>query len=125
MIFGNTIPMSQKALDYLWKKQEITADNIANVDTPNYRKKHISFEETFRKKLQGASEAKNPEIMRRAIQSSRYQIYERSDTARIDGNNVNMDVETTTLARTTMHYQYLLQSVNSDFTRLKSVIKGQ
>ena len=125
MTFGNTIPMAQKALDYLWKKQEITADNIANVDTPNYRKKHISFEETFRQKLQGARMVHDKDAMRQAIQTSRYEIHERSDTARIDGNNVNMDVETTTLAQTTLQYQYLLQSVNSDVTRLRSVIKGQ
>lgn len=125
MIFGNTIPMAQKSLDYLWKKQEITADNIANVDTPNYKKKYISFEETFKQKLHGASQAKDNTTMRRAIQSSRYQVFERSDTARIDGNNVNMDVETTTLARTSMHYQYLLQSVNSDIARYRSAIKGQ
>lgn len=125
MIVGNTIPMAQKSLDYLWKKQEITADNIANIDTPGYRKKYISFEETFRKKLAGAHATHEPGAVRRAIDSAQYEIFERNDTARIDGNNVNMDKETTTLARTTLHYQYLLQSVNSDISRYRSVIKGQ
>lgn len=125
MIFGNTIPMAQKSLDYLWKKQEITADNIANVDTPGYKKKHITFEEVYRRKLRGADAANDPQEMRRAIQSSKYHVFERSDAARVDGNNVNMDVETTTLARTTLQYQYLLQSVNSDITRYRAVIKGQ
>ena len=124
-IFGNTIPMAAKALDYQWKKQEVTADNIANVDTPTYKKKHITFEETFRNRLKEASLAHNGASMRRAIDSSSYEIYERSDSARIDENNVNVDVEMSELVRTGLQYQYLLQSVNADFSRLRSVIKDQ
>mgnify|MGYP002517583291 CR=1 FL=1 len=125
MIFGNTIPMSVKALDYLWKKQELTSDNIANVDTPGYKQKYISFEDTFRQKLTAASNAKTSSAMRQAIDSSNYLVYDRSDSARVDENNVNLDYEYTELARTTLHYQYLLRSVNGDLTRYRSVIKGQ
>ena len=51
-MFGNTIAMMNKSMDYLWKKQEIIADNIANVDTPGYKKKSVDFEQTFREKLE-------------------------------------------------------------------------
>ena len=40
-MFGNTISMMEKSMDYLWKKQEVTANNIANVDTPGYRRKRV------------------------------------------------------------------------------------
>lgn len=43
-MFGNTISMMEKSMDYLWKKQEVTANNIANVDTPGYRRKRVNFE---------------------------------------------------------------------------------
>ena len=125
MIFGNTIPMSVKALDYLWKKQEVTSDNIANVDTPGYKQKYISFEDTFRQKLRAASDAKTGAAMREAIDSSNYLVYDRSDSARVDENNVNADVENTKIARSTLHYQYLLQSVSNDIKRYQSVVKAQ
>lgn len=125
MIFGNSVLMAEKSLGYLWKKQEITLDNIANVDTPEYKKKHISFEETFRKKLAAADTAKDSDTMEKAIQSSQYSIWERNDAARVDGNNVNLDVEYSELTRTTLHYQYMLQSVNADISRLRAAIKGQ
>lgn len=124
MIFGNTIPMAGKALDYLWKKQEVTSDNIANVDTPRYKRKSISFEETFRNKLRAASQTGDPSKVEDAIRDSSYLVYNVTDSARIDENNVNMDFENVELARTTLHYQYLLQSVNGDITRLRSAIKG-
>lgn len=125
MIMGNTIAMAHKSLDYLWKKQELTLTNIANVDTPNYKKKYISFEEQYRNKLRAASQVKDSGAMRQAIQSADYLTYTRSDSARLDENNVNIDVENTELARTTLHYQYLLQSISSDITRYRSAIKGQ
>lgn len=125
MNFGNTIQMSQRTLDYLWKKQEITMDNIANISTPGYKKKEIAFEDTFRKKLEDASRSGTAADVRNAIHNSDYIVYERSDSARVDGNGVNIDVEYTELSRTALHYQYLLQSVNSDITRLRTAIKGQ
>ena len=42
-MFGNTISMMEKSMDYLWKKQEVTANNIANVDTPEYRRKRVNL----------------------------------------------------------------------------------
>lgn len=125
MNFGNTIQMSQKALDYLWKKQEITMDNIANISTPGYKAKEISFQDTFRNKLKAATQTGDANDVRAAILDSDYTVYERSDSARVDGNGVNVDVEYTELSRTALHYQYLLQSVNSDITRLRTAIKGQ
>ena len=125
MNFGNTIQMSQKALDYLWKKQEITMDNIANISTPGYKAKEISFQHTFRNKLKAATQTGDANDVRAAIRDSDYTVYERSDSARVDGNGVNVDVEYTELSRTALHYQYLLQSVNSDITRLRTAIKGQ
>lgn len=124
MNFGNTIQMSQKALDYLWKKQEITMDNIANISTPGYKAKEISFQDTFRNKLKAATQTGDANDVRAAIRDSDYTVYERSDSARVDGNGVNVDVEYTELSRTALHYQYLLQSVNSDITRLRTAIKG-
>lgn len=125
MRIGNTIPMSQKALDYLWKQQEVTSDNIANVDTPGYKKKYVTFQDEFRNRIRAASMTKNPETMREAIGGAKYLTYSRTESARIDGNNVNIDVENTELARTTLHYQHVLQSLNSDITRYRTAIKGQ
>ena len=74
MNFGNTIQMSQKALDYLWKKQEITMDNIANISTPGYKAKEISFQDTFRNKLKAATQTGDANDVRAAIRDSDYTV---------------------------------------------------
>lgn len=54
-IFGNTMSMANKSLDYLWRKMEVVQNNLANVDTPGYKKKDVSFEEVFDKRLRAAA----------------------------------------------------------------------
>jgi flagellar basal-body rod protein FlgB len=47
-----------------------------------------------------------------------------NESARMDGNNVNTDVENVELARTTLQYQYELNALNSEISRLRTIIKG-
>lgn len=124
-MFGNTISMMEKSMDYLWKKQEVTAHNIANIDTPGYRKKYVAFEETFRQKLRAAALTGKNEDVRQAIQTSKTHVFEDGKVTRADGNGVNPDVEYAELTRTALQYQYLAQSLSGDIVRYRSAIKGQ
>lgn len=125
-LFGNTIAMSAKSLDFLWGKQQATLHNLANVDTPGYKSQYVTFEEEFKSRLQAASKLKQGSSVESAIRGSSYQIHtDESESARLDGNNVHTDVQNVELARTSLQYQYTLQSVNSDISRLRAVIKGQ
>ena len=124
-MFGNTISMEEKALSYLYKKEEVLMNNMANVSTPGFKRTDVSFEEEFRSKLIEASGSKSSRAMPDAIAESNYTLYSRDDSARVDENNVNMDVEQTEFARSGLQYQYLMQSVNMDFKLLQTAIKGQ
>ena len=123
-IFGNSISMAEKSLDYLWSKQQTTLNNIANGETPGYKAKYVTFEDEFRNRLSAARRGTSGEIGN-IINGSRYYVRNTNDeTARLDGNNVNTDVENVELARTTLQYQYELNSLNSDISRLRTIIKG-
>lgn len=125
MLFGNTIAMSQKSLDFLWKQQEVLALNIANVETPGYKKKTVTFEDEYRKRLLAASQTKSTSKIRQAIDEADCLLYSRDDSGRVDENNVNADVENTKIARNTLQYQYLIQTVSNDIKRYQSVVKAQ
>ena len=123
-IFGNGILVSERSLDFLWKKQSVTAGNLANVDTPGYKAKYVTFEDMYRAKLKGASGDK--ERIRQAADSAMWLVEESdTETARMDGNNVVADAEMTELTRAALQYQYAIQSVNGEISRLAKVIKGQ
>lgn len=123
---GNSILLSQRGLDFLWKKQAATLDNIANDDTPNYKAKYVTFEEELRLKLNSVETGGTKSSFREQIINSKIKTkVSDNESSRADGNNVNVDVESTELVRTAIQYQYMLSSINSDFTRLRTAIKGQ
>lgn len=123
-IFGNNISMAEKTLDYLWSKQQVTLNNIANVDTPGYKARYVTFEDEFRRRLLAGRQGTSKDISN-IIGGSRHLIRDTTDeSARMDGNNVNADVENVELARTTLQYQYELNALNSDISRIRTIIKG-
>lgn len=125
-IFGNTMAMTEKSLDFLWKKEAVHATNLSNVDTPGYKSRYVTFEETYRSKLIAASGTRNRSSVARAIDNAGWTVRTTWDeTSRLDENNVQTDVEITELSRTALQYQNQLNSLTSDVRRLSSAIKGQ
>ena len=125
-LWGNSIPMVEKSLDYLWEKQRAISNNIANAETPGYKSKYVTFEENYKSRLQEAMKAKDSSQIQKAISQARTTILESTkESARLDGNNVNADVQLIEMSRTAMQYQYGLSSINSDIARISTAIKGQ
>lgn len=123
-IFGNEFLMTNKALDFVWKQQQLTANNIANVDTPNYKAQHISFENELKNRLNHAMKSANSSTMEQAITQTKGNVITSSNSKRVDGNGVDIDVENVELVKSTLQYQYLVQAFNSDYNRLRTVIRG-
>lgn len=123
-IFGNEFLMTNKALDFVWKQQQLTANNIANVDTPNYKAQHISFENELKNRLNHAMKSANSSTMEQAITQTKGNVIASSNSKRVDGNGVDIDVENVELVKSTLQYQYLVQAFNSDYNRLRTVIRG-
>lgn len=124
-IYGNGISLTEKMLDFLWTRETVTLNNIANDDTPGFKSQYITFEEELKERLSEASASRSPrEAVAQAIDSSKLHIHTtRSETTRLDGNNVDMDQEQIQLVRTAYEYQYMLNSLNNDFSRLKNVAR--
>ena len=125
---NNNILLAQKSLDYLWEKQRIISENIANNDTPGYKAKMISFEDQLSKNLEEFRTQAHPKKkeIREAINNTRISVdTSEEESNRLDGNNVNLDVEQMELLRAQLQYQYQIHQINDQFTRLRTVIKGQ
>lgn len=122
-IFGNNISLAETSMDSLWARQQATMHNIANADTPGYQARFVTFEEELRKKIIAARKG-TPQQVGQAIAGSGYRIQQsREESARLDGNNVNVDVEQVELVRATLQYQYEINALNGDISRLRTVLK--
>lgn len=106
-----------KALDAAWTRNEVIAQNIANVDTPGYKRKTVSFEERLREAM-GNKDFKKSDVDKIDIKV----VEENKDLSqRLDGNSVDIDVEMAALAKNTIQYNALIQMAG--YNKLKMVIK--
>lgn len=124
-IDNNNILLSQKSLDYLWEKQRIISDNIANIDTPGYKAKQLNFEDVLSKNLNKFKNVENPNAsdIKDAILDTNAKVSVSSEESnRLDGNNVNLDVEQVELSRAQLQYQYQIFQINDQFSRIRSAI---
>ena len=126
-LFGGTISSLEKGLSYATTKNKVIAQNIANVDTPGYKAKDVSFkailEDTQNKTVSSyKSDARHYNF---TISEQGSAAYSKDHLrARVNGNGVNMDVEQAKLAENTIYYNALIERVSSKFNTLNTVIKG-
>ena len=121
------------ALDGLSLRQRVTANNVANVDTPGYKAQFVSFEDQLELALHDDTETGLPlQTTARGhlghspnSGSSLITVDHNDNVLRNDGNNVDIDLEMTTLAETALlRYQALTQLTGSKLTLLKNIVRG-
>ncbi len=125
----NYINVLDKAADASWLRNEAIANNIANVDTPGYKRQDITFEKELERALANPGYntmddkvAHLNEKNSRRLEARTYTDYE-GYSYRLDGNNVDIDTENTMLASNQIKYNGLIASINQEFTNLKMVMK--
>lgn len=124
-IYGGTINLLEKGLNYSSAKGRAISQNIANVDTPNYRVKSIDFKETLSaERIKGMQayktdsrhfDFKQSEVKNFNVSNLRY---------RQDRNGVDMDKEQSDLAANQIYNSALIERLNGKFNSLQTVIKG-
>jgi flagellar basal-body rod protein FlgB len=100
------------ALDGLALRQRTIADNIANVNTPNYHAKRVVFETALAKSVA----AGNGHVVAQTKRSL--------EPTLIDGNNVNLDTETLSNIDTVLRYQFATQAAGNEFSAMRAALKS-
>lgn len=127
----NHIKLREKTLDATWLRNEVIAQNIANVDTPGYKKSSVAFEEHLdnamdKSQFRGnTTDSRHIPIGKSNVDKVKIKVtrnYENLST-RLDGNNVDIETEMAEQAKNDIRYNTLVQSINKEYTRLKSVIR--
>jgi len=123
-----------KALDYRAMRQDMIASNIANADTPFYKSRDISFEDSL---IQKKKELFNEDSHKLEMaQTNSAHLKPKSETtskqakiffrdghmARNDGNSVDIDVETTEMSKNSVMFNALIQANKKESMIFKSVI---
>lgn len=120
------INILDKAADASWTRETLIANNIANADTPGYKRQDIDFQTALRNELSRFKYTSlDKKIQDVDLSNLNPDVY--TDSAnysyRLDGNNVDIDTEQVELASEQIKYQALTTSITSEFTRLQTVLK--
>lgn len=91
VLTGSSFGMLERSVDFLWTKQTAILDNIANVETPNYKVKTVTFEEAFEQKLLAAQRSENPrQAVRDVIENASWEVMEDDESVHRNDNGVNI-----------------------------------
>lgn len=107
-------------------RHDIISNNIANVNTPGYKRKDIRFEtelkHAFAHSDKDSVDARVKNLDLEALTPETYTDYAEL-SYRYDGNNVDIDTENAILAKNEIKYNGIIDSINKDFSNLKLVMK--
>ncbi len=123
---SNSSIMLEKSLSYLWTKQAAIADNVANAETPGYKEKVVTFEESLKSKLLRASRGAAPvKDMRAVLEGTPFRVTEQTVQTRMDDNGVNVTAQMSEAIRNAYQMRYVMSSLNTDLAILNTAIRGQ
>ena len=122
----NYINVMDKTLDAAWIRNEVISNNIANVDTPGYKRQDVAFEHQLRLALRDSRytsvDAKVANVKLNRLNPRTYTDHS-NFSYRTDRNNVDIDTENVLLASNQLKYNAVMAGVNQEFSNLKLVMK--
>lgn len=121
---SNSMFLTEKSIDYLWKKQEISANNIANSETPNFKSSYVTFEEELREQIGKMRSTKAKDIRERISHAAPRVHVTEGEMNKLDESNVDIVAENAELAKSGIQYEYAVRAISDDFMRLRTAIKG-
>lgn len=118
----------ERGLDFAAQRQELLASNIANVETPDYKRRDLDFESL----LKGLEEQnKRINLARTSLRhlsgsvknEEGFPVEEESITIRDDGSSIDVEREMATLLENGLYYQTLSKLTSGKFNLLRTVLK--
>lgn len=113
-ISDNTSRTLGRALDGLDARQQATASNIANIETPGYQARIVRFEDDLRAAMRSGDPL-----------SSSIEVDRSQAATRLNGNNVNLDVELMESSQTVLVQRLITQALSSKYSMMRTAISGR
>lgn len=130
-ILGGGFEVARTALTGLSRRQSAISANVANVDTPGYRRRAVDFEGSLKERLALSPAQMQATDSRHFTKTTTENVGQGSTSPardviseRNDGNDVSIDEEMLLLVDTQLRYQALSQATGKRIATLRTVIRG-
>lgn len=133
--FTRSVDLLQRAMSVNSLRYQVSANNIANAEVPNYKRQEVNFESELKKAFDSE---KNPSNFELATNNERHiQVSQKMDfrdvqprrvtdwttTANANGNNVDPESEAMNVMKIQLNYRLLAQLENFEFSQVKVAMK--
>jgi flagellar basal-body rod protein FlgB len=121
----------EQSLNAASLRQRVIADNIANVDTPYFKRSEVRFEELLQQELNGSSiegyrtDPRHFYIGRPTGTPQPQIVRDNQSTINNNLNNVDIDSEMSLMAKNQLRYNVMVQQVSSEIKKARTAIEGR
>ncbi|RYM07307.1 flagellar basal body rod protein FlgB [Sporolactobacillus sp. THM7-7] len=114
----------ERAMNGSMAEQNVIAQNIANVDTPNYKAGKIVFDDVLSDSLKAKQTDPRHLSFSTSDGTGYHRVTDTFGTIQNNGNNVDVDHEMANLAKNQLFYQALTQAASNQFLQFNTVLGG-
>lgn len=134
LLSGASFQRLEGAVQAAEMRQSIISNNIANADTPNFKRSEIVFEQLLQQEMGGNSSyglkgkrtnEKHIPIGGAGSNPSAQLITDETSTVNNNGNNVDIDREMSLLAKNQLSYNLYIQQVSHEVKMIRTAIEGR
>lgn len=122
----NYINVLNTAANASFVRHEVILNNLANVDTPGFKRSDIRFEDYLKNELASGFGTMDQKVANVDLGNLKATVYidQAELSYRLDGNNVDGDMEEANLAQNQIRYYALLDSMTQEFSRIRMVLNN-
>lgn len=132
--FGKNLDILKRSMDVSVLRRDVIANNLANTETPNFKRTVVNFESMLRRALDSEKVVPPAQLVtdRRHIPFHRpidyrqvqpRRVLDYLTTAKNNGNNVDLEEELMLAIQNQLLYQTLAQVVSSEYARVNLVLR--
>lgn len=128
---GGHLGLLEKSLGAASLRQRVMANNIANVNTPGFKKSDVVFEDALQQAMAETSVVgqvrTHPDHLSKSKSFGQIQpriVVSDGTAIRNDGNNVDVEAEMAQVAQNNLYYNTLAQQLSAKLKDLKTAISG-
>ena len=133
--FGKTVAILQRGMDVASLRREVIANNIANADTPNFKRSTVNFEAQLKRALDGEKTSAQPAAF---VTDPRHIGFDQKldwqtvkpvrqldylTQSKNNGNNVDLQEELMSAEQNQMMYSLMAQAAANEFNQLNIVLR--
>ena len=134
--FTRSVDLLQREMDVTSLRYQVSANNLANAEVPNFKRSTVNFESELKKALDSEEAAKS--AFKLTVTDSRHiqittpmdyrdveprRVLDYTTTAKANGNNVDAETEANNILQIQMQYRLLSQLVGFEFDQLTTAMK--